>query len=98
MTRLRLQSVHVRLAQDHTVFDCHVSPVTLANGNVQIEGVAEAWSVALQEVKIKHYVSKPLRQGKWIILLWFISCKVALSFPEMIVIYHFLHGSVKMTL
>jgi len=59
MTRIRLDSVHLRLAQDQTVFDFRVSPITLANGNIQEEGVEEAWSVAVRDVKLKHYILKP---------------------------------------
>ena len=59
MTRIRLQSVHLRLAQDQTVLDFRVSPITLTNGNAQDEGVKEAWSIAVKEVKLKHYILKP---------------------------------------
>ena len=68
MTRIRFHSVHLRFAQDQTIFDFRVSPITLANGNIQEEGVEEAWSVAVKDVNLKHYILKPNDSGKLAII------------------------------
>ena len=81
MTRVRLQSVHLRLLEDVTMLDFTLSPVVIANGNVQREGVAEAVAVSFQEVKLKHYMRKP-NSGIYCRKSWFCVARRTFAFAS----------------
>nr|CAB3258643.1 uncharacterized protein KIAA1109 [Phallusia mammillata] len=66
MSRIRVDDVHLQVAEGSTVLDVTVAPVTISNGNVQERGVLEAVSAVVEDVQVKQRVMKPGDGGEYL--------------------------------
>nr|XP_026696686.1 transmembrane protein KIAA1109 [Ciona intestinalis] len=57
MNRIRIESLHLLVEEQDSIFDLLVAPVTVTNGNVQNVGISEASTIVAEDVKLKHRIS-----------------------------------------